>query len=529
MNAAIYARYSSDNQREESIDAQIRAIKEYAEKEGMIITKIYTDEAKSATTDNRPKFLEMINDSEFGLFDALIVHKLDRFSRDRYDSAHYKRILKKNNVRLISVLEHLDDSPESIILESVLQGMAEYYSKNLAREVMKGMKETALQCKHTGGIPPIGYDIDPITKKYIINETESKTVKLIFEMYSEGHGYNQIIDKLNQLGYKTKLGRAFGKNSLSDILRNEKYIGTYTFNKSSKAVNGKRNSHKTKNNDEIIRIYDGIPAIIDNETFDIVRNRLSVNKRNACNKAKESYILSGKIFCGSCGSAMIGHTSCSGRNKTKYSTYNCGTRYRTKQCTAKNISRDFVEGIVLDVVKDKILNPSSIKSLTRKLITYYEKVMTSNTDELKCLEKRLKDLQFEIDNIVAAISQGMFHISFKEKMDNLEAEKVKVLSYINEINATINNNKIDEKLIEQYLIKYINDINEKSANDLKVIINTYIESVQVYDDRVIINLIISFVHINGGGEGYRTPVRKQLNLSFSECSLSFKIPQKQRP
>lgn len=219
MNAAIYARYSSDNQREESIDAQIRAIKEYADKEGILITKVYTDAAKSATTDNRPKFLEMVHDSEFGLFDAVIIHKLDRFSRDRYDSAHYKRLLKNNGVRLISVLEHLDDSPESIILESVLQGMAEYYSKNLAREVMKGMKETALQCKHTGGLPPLGYAVDPSTKKYIIKEEESRPIKIIFEMYAEGYGYSPIIDRLNCLGYKTKTGRTFGKNSLSEICR----------------------------------------------------------------------------------------------------------------------------------------------------------------------------------------------------------------------------------------------------------------------------------------------------------------------
>lgn len=270
MKAAIYARYSSDNQREESIEAQVRAIKEYADKNGIIITKVYTDEAKSATTDNRPKFLEMIKDSEFRLFDAVIVHKLDRFSRDRYDSAYYKRVLKKNGVRLISVLEHLDDSPESIILESVLQGMAEYYSKNLAREVMKGMKETALQCKHTGGIPPLGYNIDPETKKYVVNADEAKAVRIIFEMYSEGYGYNQIIDKLNYLGYKTKIGRTFGKNSLSEILRNEKYIGTFVFNKVPKMMDGKRNSHRTKSPDEIIKIANGVPAIIDRETFDKV-------------------------------------------------------------------------------------------------------------------------------------------------------------------------------------------------------------------------------------------------------------------
>jgi site-specific DNA recombinase len=508
LNAAIYARYSSDNQREESIDAQIRAIKEYADKEGILITKIYTDEAKSATTDNRPKFLEMISDSDLGLFDAVIIHKLDRFSRDRYDSAHYKRLLNKNGVRLISVLEHLDDSPESIILESVLQGMAEYYSKNLAREVMKGMKETALQCKHTGGIPLLGYDVDPVTKKYILNEEEATTIKIIFEMYAEGHGYNQIIDKLNLLGYKTKLGRSFGKNSLSDILRNEKYMGIYVFNKVPKMLNGKRNSHKTKTAEEIIKIPNGIPTIVDEETFKKVAKRMLGNKRNASNKAKEAYILSGKIFCGSCGATMIGHTSCSGRNKTKYSTYNCGTRYRTKQCKMKNIQKEFIEDIVLTEIKHKILNPASIKSLTKKLIVHYENMMNNNTDELKQLEKRTKQIQFEIDNIVEAISKGMFHISFKEKMDNLEVEKSKISSYINEINATMNSNEVNEKIIEQYLTKDINTINEKSANDLKTIINTYVESILVFDDKVEINLIMFFVHIIGGGEGCRTPVRK---------------------
>ena len=137
MKAAIYARYSSDNQREESIAAQIRAIKEFAQKEDIQVVKIYTDEAKSATTDNRPNFLKMVKESELGLFDCVIVHKLDRFSRNRYDSAFYKKKLKDNNVQLISVLEHLDNSAESIILESVLEGMAEYYSVNLSREVMK--------------------------------------------------------------------------------------------------------------------------------------------------------------------------------------------------------------------------------------------------------------------------------------------------------------------------------------------------------------------------------------------------------
>lgn len=141
----------------------------------------------------------MIADSGKGLFDIVLVHKLDRFSRDRYDSVIYKKKLKKNHVKLCSVLERMDDSPESIMMEAVLEGMSEYYSKNLAREVMKGMNETALQCKHTGGCPPLGYDLDE-NRHLVINEQE----RIIFQMFADGYGYSEIIDRLNAHGYKTK-------------------------------------------------------------------------------------------------------------------------------------------------------------------------------------------------------------------------------------------------------------------------------------------------------------------------------------
>lgn len=154
IRAVAYPRYSSDNQREESITAQMRAIEEYCRQKGYVLVNSYPDEEKSATTDKRPNFQRMIKDSAKHLFDVVIVHKLDRFARNRYDSAHYKRILKRNGVRVESVLEHLDNSPESIVLESVLEGMAEYYSLNLAREVRKGMRENAEEGKHTGGYHP---------------------------------------------------------------------------------------------------------------------------------------------------------------------------------------------------------------------------------------------------------------------------------------------------------------------------------------------------------------------------------------
>lgn len=228
--AALYARFSSYNQREESIEAQLRAMHDYCKRLGIYIVHEYCDRARSATTDDRPEFLQMIADSEKKEFNYIIVHKLDRFSRNRYDSAIYQKELKRNGVEVLSVLEQFDDSPESIILQSVLEGMAEYYSKNLSREVMKGMKESALKCQAVGGRPPFGYKVNPETRKYEIVEAEAEAVRIIFKRIVEGVGYNEIITELNRLGYRTRNGNPFGKNSLSEIIRKDSiFLRTYFY------------------------------------------------------------------------------------------------------------------------------------------------------------------------------------------------------------------------------------------------------------------------------------------------------------
>jgi len=306
-NVVAYCRYSSDNQREESIDAQLRAIHEYAERNGFIIVEEYIDKAKSATNDQRPEFQRMIADSANGNFEAIVIHKLDRFSRNRYDSAIYKKELKRNRVSLFSVTENLDDSPESIILEGLLESMAEYYSRNLAREVEKGRRENAMQCRHVGGIPPLGYDVGE-DKKYIINEKEAGAVRLIFRWVRDGKGYSAVIDELNRLGYKGKHGKPFAKNGLNSILKNEKYCGLYTYNRSaSKDVDGKRNGHKQKPREEWIVVEDGIPAIISKDEFDAVQEIMAGRMQTRRHShAKENYLLTGKMVCGVCSGSYVG-------------------------------------------------------------------------------------------------------------------------------------------------------------------------------------------------------------------------------
>ena len=428
---APYLRYSSDNQREESIEAQLRAIEAYCERNGFTIAKVYADRAKTATSDKRPEFQQMIADSEKGLFEAVIVHKLDRFSRNKYDNVNYKRILKANGVKLLSVTENLDDSPESVILESLLEGMAEYYSKNLAREVMKGMKETAYQCKHTGGLPPIGYRVDPGTKHYLINEDERGIVETIFSMFLDGNGYNQIVTALAERGYRSRYGRPIGKNVLHDILRNEKYTGMYIFNlSSSKDAFGKRNSHRSKNPEDVIRVDGGMPQIITKQDFQLVQEKMDAAKHKpGRHKAKELYLLSGLIVCGECLKnhgheyALMGNTKHSGRNKLKYVTYRCGNRDRTKQCTNKELRREYIESYVISQLYEKIFNERSIPQLARQLTSFQTKKDASYKDEVIRIEKNLRETEKQIENIVNAVATGISNAALMSKLDELEQQK----------------------------------------------------------------------------------------------------------
>lgn len=202
--AVIYGRFSSDSQREESIDAQVRACKKYASEHGLQIVEIYKDSAKSGRTDHRDEFQRMIQDGKDGKFAHVIVHKLDRFSRNVQDATNYILTLRNHDITVHSVIERLEDTPESRFMEVITIGMSAFYSDNLSREIKKGQHETAIKGKFLGGFPPLGYDVCPHTKKYLINDDEARIVRSIFEQYADGVGYNQILNYLNAKGYTTK-------------------------------------------------------------------------------------------------------------------------------------------------------------------------------------------------------------------------------------------------------------------------------------------------------------------------------------
>ena len=520
IQAVAYCRYSSDNQREESIDAQVRAIKEYCLRNDYFLIRTYTDEAKTGTNDNRKGFLDMIDDSSKGTFNICIVHKLDRFTRSKYDSAIYKKLLKDNNVRVVSVLENLDDSPESIILESVLEGMAEYYSKNLAREVMKGMKETALQCKHNGGIAPTGYDVAP-DKTYVINSIEAETVKKIFSMYIAGNGYGIIAQNLNDSGQCTKLGRLFSKGGIRDILINEKYTGTYIFNKRL----SKKDNHKYKDDSEIIRIEDAMPIIISKEDFAIVKSKMEGRKVGPRMNQKRFYLLTGKIVCGECGASYVGAGYVPGRNGAKYPIYSC-TNKRSHICNNKNIRQDILEDYVITQLKENVFTQKAIEKITSGIYDKLKEKNTSAEKEKKSLIIQKKSIQAKIDMAFdMAFDEKISKTLLAKKTNELEIHLNRIVRKQSELESK-DYSWLDEKRIKKFLLASMENLEVEDPEVKRKVIETFVHKIIIYVDRIDVTFKVEPSDSNnntdsdkvGGGEGCRTPVRRQQHLSIYECS-----------
>ncbi len=408
MKAVAYARYSTSHQREESVAAQLRAIYAYAQKNNIQVIKDYVDEAHSATDDDREGFQLMMRELSEVRPDLVLVHKLDRFARNRYDSAIYRRELQKAGSRLLAVDQPIDDSPEGVILESLLEGMAEYYSKNLAREVMKGMKENAYDARFNGGWIPLGYDIDQ-DKHYVINEHEAAIIRLIFDMKLRGATHGEIMNELNQRGYTTKRGRPFGKSSLYEILRNEKYCGTYTFNKIPKKIAGKRNNRVKKPKDEIIRIENAIPAIIPREQWLKVQEIMDSQKHTSKSKSNAVYMLTGILKCGECGGAVTGYSSSKYRKGEKITTnyYVCTKAKKGECCNRKQYRKEILEEDILTYLEQDIGNMKRMDDLVDDLWNEICLINSNRDEEQEELEKQLKTVEEKMDNITQAVKAGM--------------------------------------------------------------------------------------------------------------------------
>ena len=458
MTAVIYARYSSDNQREESIEGQIRECTAYAEKNGITVIKHYIDRALSAKTDNRPEFQQMIKDSEKRLFDIVLVWKLDRFARNRYDSAHYEYQLERNHVKLVSATEPISEGPAGIMVKSMLTGMAEYYSAELSEKVVRGMTENVLKGKYNGGTIPIGYTVDE-EKFFQIDPLKAPFVVEAFQRYNDGATMKELMNWLNDSGVTTNRNQKFTYNSIQTLLTNRRYIGENRF--------------------KDIVMPDSIPVIIEKELFDSVQDKIAKNRRApARHKAEDDYLLTTKLFCGMCGAMMFGECGTS-RNKNVHHYYKCANAKRTKTCKKKTVRKEWLEDLVVCETMKMIHDDDCIQSIVDAVMILQEQENTV----LPLLEKQMKDIENGIENLLNAIQAGVLTSSTKGRLEKLEAQQKELEIRIAE--EKLAKPKVSADFVKFWLTNFRKlDPNVKSHRE--TLINTFVNAVYLYDEKVLI-------------------------------------------
>ena len=458
MTAVIYARYSSDNQREESIEGQIRECTAYAEKNGITIVKHYIDRAISAKTDNRPEFQQMIKDSDKKLFDIVLVWKLDRFARNRYDSARYKTQLKKNGVKLMSATEIISEGPEGIILESVLEGYAEYYSADLSEKVIRGMTENALKGKFTGGAIPFGYiinadhrfEIDPLTAPFVAE---------IFQRYNDGQTMREIRDWLNEKGVKNQRGGLMTFNTIQHMLNNRRYIGELKYRD--------------------VLIPDAIPSIVSAELFNDVQEKIAKNKKApARRKAEDDYLLTTKLFCGYCGALMFGESGTS-RTGEVHRYYKCATAKKHKGCKKKTVRKQWLEDLVVNQTMQLVKDDAAMESIIAKVMELQNKENTN----IPLYKKQLRDAESGIQNMLNAIQAGILTSSTKERLEQLEETKRELEARIAE--EKLAKPKVTEEFIRFWLLRF-RKLDMSLKDQRQALVDTFINAIYLYDDKVLI-------------------------------------------
>ena len=510
MTAVIYARYSSDNQREESIEGQIRECTAYAEKNGVTVIKHYIDRALSAKTDNRPDFQQMIKDSEKRLFDIVLVWKLDRFARNRFDSAHYEYLLERNHVKLVSATEPISEGPAGIMVKSMLTGMAEYYSAELSEKVVRGMTENVLKGKYNGGTVPIGFKVDE-EKFFQIDPLKAPFVVEAFQKYDDGASMKEIMNWLNDSGVTTNRNQKFTYNSVWKLLSNRRYIG--------------------ENHFKDIVMPDSIPAIVDKELFDCVQAKIEKNRRApAHHKAEDDYLLTTKLFCGMCGAMMFGECG-TGRNKIVHHYYKCATAKRFKTCKKKTVRKEWLEDLVVAETMKLIQDDAVIDAIVAEVMELQDQENTT----LPLLEKQMREVENGIENMLNAIQAGVLTNSTKLRLEKLEAQQKELEVRIAE--EKIARPRLSENQVRFWLTRFRKlDPNVKSHRE--TLINTFVNAVYLYDEKVLIAFnykdgtkTISFNEIaakdasegNGSDLGCFAPPRERLcrnTRAFFFCTNS---------
>lgn len=466
--AVFYGRYSSTNQNEQSIEGQLHVCEKFAAQNGMEIIGKYIDRAQSGTNAKRKEFQKMINDSEKGKFETVLVYKLDRFARNRFDSAMYKRKLRDNGVKVVSATENITDSPEGIIMEAVLEGMDEYYSAELSRKMHRGKEESFRKGRFLPTHVPFGYRKED--HHLVIDETTAPIAKEIFERYAVGDRLKDVENWLNDLGVRNAAGNKWDACSLSRLLHRTYYYGEYSFGDFEGFVS--------------------CPAIISKELFDRVQNRLAESaKRRRESSTGFDYMLTGKFYCAE-HNRMISGISKGG----KYFRYRCLDCHHVYDA---NMLHERVLGALAEY-----LSPDKLDEIARAAYAAYAQEQA--VDERPAMEAELKDVERRIQNAIDAVLNGFANETLKQTMQGLEDRKRYLSDRIENASTPL------PKFTQEQFRVILGRIASESPRTL---LSTFVNRVIMYKDKLIIC-------INLTDESNTPPLEQVVCSVAAECTTA---------
>jgi site-specific DNA recombinase len=507
--AAIYARFSSNNQRQESIFHQVEKIKQYANDNAIEIVETYIDEAESGTTDQRTNFLKMINDATNSSWKYIIVYKMDRLSRNVSDALNYKKHLANLGIKIISVIEDFDtDTPEGGLFNLITMGLSQYYVENMKRETMAGIFQNAKTGRHSGGRAPLGYKVKD-DLHYEIDPIGAEAIKIIFKMIAEKRPYTEITKTLKEKGYKTIEGNDFRPNFV-DMISNRKYLGEYVYNRTvSKDASGKRRNRLSKPESEIIRLKGAIPQIIDEDLFNRANEAINVRKRGKFNTwAKSKYLLSGRVQCAICGRSVLGNVSFRTDLRAPVIQYRCVTK-GVKKCSLMAVNMLNFDNVIINFLKDVLLEEENLKSLKRIINQETIKHIQSLRDKIVSLQEKAAVLESNIKTInmsLANSNKAMEKILYSELKESI-VEKERLEAEIEQL-----------RLLKEPVAKYLNDIKGLIRPDRRLL-----KTLDIENHKIVLSKYIKRIRLSNDGATIHVPLNLFVDGLYSQATIPFRI------
>ena len=483
--AALYARVSSDRQDVDlSVSAQLRALKEYAKANGYSVAREYVDEAESGRVADRPQFRQMIEEGSKpqAPFEVILVWKFSRFTRKREHAVAFKAQLRRKGIRVVSITEQAEDNATGRLLEGIIESVDEYYSENLAQEVVRGMREAASRGFFLGSKAPFGYRkvkvSDGVKERPTleVDPTTAPVVREIFENSLRGNGLKEICKTLNDRGI-TNRGNRWYKGSLHYLLTNEAYTGTAVWGRTSKG--GKAT--------DPVRVEGAWPALVSRDLFDDVqqamRDRAPKVQRPA--RVGSKFLLSGLLRCGVCDRPY----SAQGAKSGQFAYYICSTLHRegAGTCSARYLNAPRLETFVVEKIRERILNEETIVELVTMVAEEIDAMSGELSDRLETIEAELVDVRKRLDKLYEAIETSELTLevlsprimSLRHREEQLEAAR-------DDAQAQLEQRRVEIPTTEEiawYVADFQDFLKEGTIPERKALIRNFVEGIEVVGDK----------------------------------------------